>query len=94
MPAGEQADEHALEHLVLAGDHPLDLDERLLEQLAGGGVGRSRALRIGHCSSLETGVGGLAAGIGKVDTQPTVRVQGQLSSATRPLWMDSLANGF
>ena len=30
----EQADEHALEHLVLAGDHAPDLEERLLEPLA------------------------------------------------------------
>ena len=30
----EQADEHALEHLVLAGDDPPDLEERLLEPFA------------------------------------------------------------
>ena len=34
MAAGEQTHEHALEHPVLACDHPLDLEERLLEQLA------------------------------------------------------------
>ena len=34
MPAREQADKDALEHPVLAGDHPFDLEERLLEQLA------------------------------------------------------------
>ena len=31
VPAGEQADEHPLEHLLLAGDHPPDLEQRLLE---------------------------------------------------------------
>ena len=31
---GQQADEHALEHLVLPGDDPADLEERLLEALA------------------------------------------------------------
>ena len=33
VAAGEQADEHALEHPVLARDHPLDLEQGLLEQL-------------------------------------------------------------
>jgi hypothetical protein len=32
---GEEAHEHALEHPVLACDHPSDLEERLLEPLAG-----------------------------------------------------------
>ena len=31
VAAGEQADEHPLEHRVLADDHPLDLVERLLQ---------------------------------------------------------------
>ena len=31
VPAGEQADEHALEHLVLAGDHALDLEDGALD---------------------------------------------------------------
>jgi hypothetical protein len=31
---GEEADEHALEHLVLAGDDAPDLEQRLLEPLA------------------------------------------------------------
>ena len=34
VAAGEQADEDALEHRVLPGDHALDLEQRLLEQLA------------------------------------------------------------
>ena len=34
MALGEQADEHALEHLVLPGDHAPDLEERLLEPVA------------------------------------------------------------
>jgi hypothetical protein len=34
MAAGEQTDEDALEHRVLPGDHALDLEQRLLEQLA------------------------------------------------------------
>ena len=33
MAAGEQADQHALEHLLLAGDHAPDLEQRLLEPL-------------------------------------------------------------
>ena len=36
----EQADEHALEHRVLAGDHAADLEQRLLEPLLGLGGGR------------------------------------------------------
>ena len=35
VPLGEQADEHALEHVVLSGDHSPDLEERLLEAFAG-----------------------------------------------------------
>ena len=31
VAAGQQADEQALEHRVLADDHPLDLRERLLD---------------------------------------------------------------
>ena len=34
MAAGEQADEHALEHLVLTCDDALDLEQRGLEQVA------------------------------------------------------------
>ncbi len=34
VPLREQADEHPLEHLVLAGDDAPDLEERLLEPLA------------------------------------------------------------
>jgi hypothetical protein len=34
MPACEQADEYALQHRVLPGDHAFDLEEGLLEQLA------------------------------------------------------------
>ena len=34
VAAREQADEDALEHGVLPGDHALDLEQRLLEQLA------------------------------------------------------------
>ena len=33
VPLREQADEHALEHRVLPGDHAPDLEERLLEAL-------------------------------------------------------------
>ena len=33
VAAGEQADEHPLEHRLLAGDDPPDLEERLLELL-------------------------------------------------------------
>ncbi len=31
VPAREQADQHPLEHLLLAGDHPPDLEQRLFE---------------------------------------------------------------
>ena len=31
VPAGEEADEHPLEHLLLARDHPPDLEQRLFE---------------------------------------------------------------
>ena len=41
VAAGDEADEHAFQHLVLAGDHALDLDERLL-QLAAVVDGRRR----------------------------------------------------
>ena len=64
VAAGDEADEHALEHLVLPGDHALDLDERLLEEsarlvgVALCGVGRrlgrrdgGLALRCGHVRS-------------------------------------------
>ena len=33
VATGQQAHEHALEHLILAGDHPPDLEQRLLEAL-------------------------------------------------------------
>ena len=44
----EQADEDALEHRVLPGDHPADLEQRLLEALPGiaggdGGDGHERS---------------------------------------------------
>ena len=53
VPAREQADEHALEHGVLARDHALDLEQGLLEQLPllGQLVGGRR--RLAHvCSFL------------------------------------------
>jgi hypothetical protein len=40
VPVGQQADEHPLEHRVLAGDHALDLVERTLDRLLSGGLGR------------------------------------------------------
>ena len=53
VAAGEQADEHALEHRVLPGDHPPDLEERLLEQLAlllyGGRLAHGRSLLAVSC---------------------------------------------
>ena len=45
MPVREQADEDALEHLVLPGDDAPDLEERLLELLL-------RLLRRRHCDVL------------------------------------------
>ena len=35
MAARQQADQHALQHLILTGDHPPDLEQRLLESLLG-----------------------------------------------------------
>src|SRR3954464_4919450 len=35
MSTGQQADEHAFQHLILTRDHPADLEERLLESLLG-----------------------------------------------------------
>ena len=40
VAARQQADEHALEHLILAGDHPPDLEQGLLELLHRLGGGR------------------------------------------------------
>ncbi len=46
VPLREQADEHALEHRVLPGDDPADLEERLLELVAHlSGRARRRAAR-------------------------------------------------
>ena len=42
VPAREQAHHHPLDHAVLPDDHPLDLEQRLLEASRrgrGGGVG-------------------------------------------------------
>ena len=36
VAARQQADEDALQHLVLAGDHALDLEERALDHVAVG----------------------------------------------------------
>ena len=33
VASGQQADEHTFEHRVLPGDHPLDLEEGLFEEL-------------------------------------------------------------
>ena len=53
MALREEAHEHALEHRVLAGDDPADLEERLLELLLGLLRGRRRAIHVlGHTSSL------------------------------------------
>ena len=53
VPLRQQADEHALEHRVLAGDHPPDLEQRLLEALLGlGGCGSRDVVRLRrHVSS-------------------------------------------
>jgi hypothetical protein len=51
---GQQADEHALEHVVLARDHPPDLEERLFEallRLGRRGHGQVDSL-LGHVGSL------------------------------------------
>ena len=48
MASGDEADEHALEHLVLAGDHALDLDERLLELRRGGRAELGRRWDLGN----------------------------------------------
>ena len=56
MAAGEEADEQALEHRVLADDHALDLVERLLEGLA-----RLGAEVVGVLEGLVS-TGGVSAG--------------------------------
>ena len=55
VAAGDEADEHALEHLVLTGDHALDLDQRLLEQRA-----RLALLALGRRRSGAVVVGSLS----------------------------------
>ena len=54
MPLGEEADEDPLEHVVLAGNHPPDLEERLLEPVLGlGGRGHGQVVALlGHVVSL------------------------------------------
>ena len=53
VPAGEQADEDALEHLVLPGDHALDLEDGALEQLAvGASVERSQMSLVSQSRSF------------------------------------------
>ena len=53
MALREEAHEHALEHRVLPGDDPADLEERLLELLLGLFRGRQRAIHVlGHTASL------------------------------------------
>ena len=55
VPAREQADEDALEHLVLAGDHALDFEERALDRVSvGAGLDCSQSLPF-HAHSLRTG---------------------------------------
>ena len=44
VPAGEQAHEHPLEHLLLTCDHPADLEQRLLEPAQKIRVGRDGVL--------------------------------------------------
>ena len=50
----EQADEHALEHVVLPRDHPADLEERLLEAILRLGRRGDRQVSglLGHVGSL------------------------------------------
>ena len=48
MPAGEQADQHPLDHQVLADDDALDLEQRALEQ-------RGCPVDRGTCSARSTG---------------------------------------
>jgi hypothetical protein len=62
MPAGQEADEHTLEHLILPGDDPADLEERLLEpNLRGCRVRGFDATRHVHSPSLaEARVRGMA----------------------------------
>ena len=57
VAAGDEADEHALEHLVLTGDHALDLDERLLELRAVVGVELAIGRGLGRRTSVLLGGG-------------------------------------
>ncbi|EID18164.1 hypothetical protein MPHL43072_18590 [Mycolicibacterium phlei DSM 43072] len=65
MPLGQQADEHALDELVLAHDDALDLEDRALERVdlllqtaVGGGRRRVRALLL---ESLSLRLAGIAS---------------------------------
>ena len=59
VPARQQADEDALEHLVLARDHALDLEERALDRVSvGAGLECSQSVPF-HALSLRTGLGGI-----------------------------------
>ena len=64
VAAGEQAHEHALEHLLLARDHAPDLEQRLFEPLQEIGVGRD-CLLICHEGLLGLGSLALRATVGE-----------------------------
>jgi hypothetical protein len=53
VPLRQQGDEHALEHLVLPGDHAPDLEEGLLQPLLrlGGRQGRLLGRLLGHANA-------------------------------------------
>ena len=59
VAAGEQRDEHPLDHPVLADDDPLDLEQRPLEPCAStdggtGEPGRAGDVSIGVLAALDT----------------------------------------
>ena len=60
VPARQQADEDALEHLVLARDHALDLEEGALDHVSVGAALESLSVPAVPCSLLASGlVGGV-----------------------------------
>jgi hypothetical protein len=57
VAAGQPGHEEALEHVVLADHHPLGLEERLLEDLFGGGGGLGLGVAVGGHVGLLGSVG-------------------------------------
>ena len=90
VPAGEQAHEHALEHLLLAGDHAPDLEQRLLELLAHvchvspPGSGPESAPRLSGVRSMPLKPKDYPLRGSAVRARPSAAAQAARCSSTRP----------